>query len=527
MTQIRRLARCGLLVALAVVVLLTGVMPVGALTEWGPLGAGLGGTRVLYLQVWDGKLVAAGDFSSAGGTPANHIAIWDGTQWAPLADGWDVVRGVATHNGQLVVVGYRAGSVDWETAGWNGAEWTTIAQNPYGWPTGFNGKLYQARVFASGNARQADVYEYDGATWTLIRSWWSSEFSFALNLMTVIDSSLYVHVGPLGELDSYDGSSWTSYGSGDAWAVRRVARVNGQLYAGGNTTSFPVLSRWTGTAWDRIYSSVECGLIGTLAEFGGKLIVAGGFNAACGPPYTRVASWDGAAWDSVGTNMNSGVSVFAVYEGKLIAAGSFTEAGGVPISLIAQLNDVPTPVAISGFTAKHHGEGVELAWEIAADEVFDGFYVYRSESGDTDELVNSSILAPDVRSYVDHSAQPATRYSYFLVAVGAASGEVRSPRVEIALPAVTATLLQNAPNPFNPATRIRFVVPGNDHVSIDIYSPAGQKVRALVNTTFPPGKQSTTWDGTDDNGQRVASGVYLYRMRIGRVEQSKKMILLK
>ena len=225
--------------------------------------------------------------------------------------------------------------------------------------------------------------------------------------------------------------------------------------------------------------------------------------------------------------MDHDLYALTVYNDKLIAAGRFDEAGGVSTSLIAQLNDAPTPVAISNLVARLYGDGVELAWEIAADEAFDGFHVYRGENGGADTQVSAAMLTPNTRNYMDLSAQPGARYSYVLVAVGAASGEVRSQRVEIELPPLSALLHQNVPNPFNPSTTIQFTVPGNEHVTIDIYNSVGQRVRTLVNQVYPSGERFTTWDGTDDRGQRVASGVYLYRMRIGKVEQSKKMILLK
>jgi len=86
---------------------------------------------------------------------------------------------------------------------------------------------------------------------------------------------------------------------------------------------------------------------------------------------------------------------------------------------------------------------------------------------------------------------------------------------------------QNYPNPFNPTTRIEFTLPRQARVTVNVYNILGQRVRQLVDQTLPGGEHFTTWDGTDQNNQRVASGLYFYRVRAGDLVDSKKMVLLK
>lgn len=89
-------------------------------------------------------------------------------------------------------------------------------------------------------------------------------------------------------------------------------------------------------------------------------------------------------------------------------------------------------------------------------------------------------------------------------------------------------LHQNVPNPFNPTTTIRFDVPaGGANVDIAIYDAAGRLVRQIANERRDAGTWSVQWNGDDDRGQRVASGVYFYRMRAGSFVDTKKMVLLK
>lgn len=88
-------------------------------------------------------------------------------------------------------------------------------------------------------------------------------------------------------------------------------------------------------------------------------------------------------------------------------------------------------------------------------------------------------------------------------------------------------LYQNAPNPFNPITDIRYSLPESGHVSLEIFNMNGQKVRTLLDTYMDAGEHVVTWDAKNDSGDRVASGIYLYRLSSGDTVISKKMTLLK
>jgi hypothetical protein len=88
-------------------------------------------------------------------------------------------------------------------------------------------------------------------------------------------------------------------------------------------------------------------------------------------------------------------------------------------------------------------------------------------------------------------------------------------------------LAQNHPNPFNPETRISFNLPARAKVSLTVYNVLGQNVRTLLNTDLPAGGHKVTWDGKDDKGTSVVSGVYFYRLLAGDEKSTKKMILMK
>lgn len=91
----------------------------------------------------------------------------------------------------------------------------------------------------------------------------------------------------------------------------------------------------------------------------------------------------------------------------------------------------------------------------------------------------------------------------------------------------TFHLHSNYPNPFNPATTIQYQLPVRSHIELRIYNLRGQEIRQLVREYIQPGLYSVEWDGTDESGLRVPSGIYFCRMQAGSFTQTRKLILLK
>ena len=89
------------------------------------------------------------------------------------------------------------------------------------------------------------------------------------------------------------------------------------------------------------------------------------------------------------------------------------------------------------------------------------------------------------------------------------------------------TILKNYPNPFNPVTQIRYDLPENEYVSINIYDIMGRRIRSLVGSIQDPGYRSIHWDATNDLGQAVSAGMYIYTIQAGQFRQTRKMVLLK
>ena len=88
-------------------------------------------------------------------------------------------------------------------------------------------------------------------------------------------------------------------------------------------------------------------------------------------------------------------------------------------------------------------------------------------------------------------------------------------------------LEQNFPNPFNSGTAIRFALPTQARVELAVYNLAGQKLATLLEGVRRAGSYSLNWDGRDDQGRELASGIYLYRLRAGEQTALKKLLLLR
>ena len=88
-------------------------------------------------------------------------------------------------------------------------------------------------------------------------------------------------------------------------------------------------------------------------------------------------------------------------------------------------------------------------------------------------------------------------------------------------------LHENYPNPFNPTTTLRFDLPELSDMTLIIYNMLGQKVKTFNMQSTPAGYHSVTWDATNDLGQQVGAGVYLYQLQTKDFVKTRKMVLLK
>jgi len=104
---------------------------------------------------------------------------------------------------------------------------------------------------------------------------------------------------------------------------------------------------------------------------------------------------------------------------------------------------------------------------------------------------------------------------------------VESPKPKLDYSPNTSYLFQNYPNPFNPVTQIRFHIAKTTNVKLEIFNLLGQKVKTLIDKKMTTGERSIFWNGRNDAGIKLGSGIYFYRLKVGEYLKTKKMTLLK
>ena len=221
------------------------------------------------------------------------------------------------------------------------------------------------------------------------------------------------------------------------------------------------------------------------------------------------------------TSSNGDVYGTATFANVTSAGNTYTE------------NPYTPPVPVSGYSIGNPNDP-QIYFNITTNAAYTGgvdICLNYNENSIPGPEANLVLLHYDGSNWVDvtTSRDPAnnkvcghvTSLSPFVI------GAVTPTGIDTPVPTSFA-LHGNVPNPFNPITTITYDIPqGGADVSIVIYDVAGRLVRDLVHEHRPAGTWSVQWNGEGDRGQRVASGVYFYRMRAGNFVDTKKMVLLK
>jgi len=276
-------------------------------SSWSALGSGLGGGTgspgplVNALTVFDDgggpALYAAGNFTTAGGVAANHIARWDGSSWAALGSGmsgW--VHALTVFDDGNGPALYAAGM--FETAGgrrmnyiskWDGSNWTALSGGMNGWvwaltvfDDGTGPALYVAGDFTSAGGDAANfVVKWDGSNWSPL----GSGTNLPVYALTVFD-----------------------HGSGPA-----LHAGGGFTSAGGVAASF--VAKWDGATWSALgggvgssHSLTKVEALKVFDDGSGPALYAGGlFQTAGGLAANNVARWDGSSWAALGSGVGGGL----------------------------------------------------------------------------------------------------------------------------------------------------------------------------------------------------------------------------
>jgi hypothetical protein len=194
------------------------------------------------------------------------------------------------------------------------------------------------------------------------------------------------------------------------------------------------------------------------------------------------------------------------------------------------------PAVPTGLAALILGRNVQLRWDQSPDPDLNYFVIHRSTTSGFTPSPSNRIGYSVNTDYVDSNLVNGNYY-YKLAAIDF-SGNISRPSVELpvmvtsvreeegAVPKVFA-LFQNYPNPFNPITQIKFYIPKRSRVELSVYNILGQKVKNLVNEEMEAGNYIATWNGKDEKGFDVSSGIYFYKLNSKDYSETKKMLLIR
>jgi trimeric autotransporter adhesin len=536
------------LLALLVLFVILSIRPAGAQT-WSALGTGVDG-YIYATTIYNGQLIAAGEFSTAGSVPASNIARWNGTSWDSLGPGLNGrVDALAVFEGELIAGGQfsKAGSLDvFYIAAWNGTAWS------------------------------AHMGAMNGAVKALL--------PFGANL--VAGGSFHMAGGvDANHIAGYNSSAgWFVFGSGIAGAnddVLALAEDGSSLYAGGAFTlvddnNVNHIARWTGTAWSAMGTGVG-GVVYSMVVFNSEIVAGGLFTTAGGNPAANIARWNGTAWLSL-DNGTGGFYPYVLalrsYHNALYAGGLFTTASGLTVNGVAKWNGSawsamaggvwnPGPLVDGSYTLAQFNSNL-----VAGGTFFNagplsnvGNIAAWNEPAvrDTLDIGNDTVKQGEHPCYnATHIIRVAGGTQHFIVGSGGVATLIAGEAIHFLegtkvlagghLTGMITTngqycnttpsmALMSLPGEDKPATReaqvgIRiYPNPAGDHITLDLGTAAPEMVPATIRITDAAGAGLITVQACREKNCRISleglpAGFYLLQVVAGNTSHTLKFVRL-
>ena len=209
---------------------------------------------------------------------------------------------------------------------------------------------------------------------------------------------------------------------------------------------------------------------------------------------------------------------------------SVTFAGIDALQTLTLANEGVVATLLQSFACSPAAAGIEVSWTLSEIGRITGFSVYR-EAGGSDEFLplETEVVETGTLSYkfADGGCEAGVSYRYRVDATDENGTRNLFTTSAIAAAVPKLELSQNFPNPFNPTTVIGYSIPTRAHVVLDVFDSSGRRVARLVNEAQGAGTHAQEWSGVNDSGNRITSGVYFYKLVIGKESITRKMVLLR
>ena len=298
--------------------------------------------------------------------------------------------------------------------------------------------------------------------------------------------------------------------------------------------------------------------------------------------WAELRTWNGTSWDGAGTNVYptdmDWATDLSYIEGRILkstlgnpglgdvqfyVSGNVDNEHGVfdacpddevatawndPTTLTNYSTDVTLPVALISFSALAGDQKVTLTWSTATEIENDAFLLEKSLDGESFVTIaelpgHGTSNVQHNYKYVDLQVLNGMTY-YYRLADRDFNGNLTYHQIITATPSANQTIQRNGdpisrsfalypnyPNPFNPSTTIRFNVPdlnkSSTYVNLSVYNLTGEKVATLYDGEITGGSYDIEWNGQDDSGKPVPSGIYIYHLSSDSYQKAQKMVLVR
>jgi len=390
--------------------------------------------------------------------------------------------------------------------------------------------------------------EFDNlwVTWDLVNLYVGIEYTATNNAMIV-----YFDMGITGgETDFNSGNGYTgayprnitfnssddidlmiaSWNNGSPWIWNIVD--NASIDIGGSCLIAGTTTAEIAIPWIQIYGDILPCVVPTATNIKAVGVIAGGDDwGACD-----------SAPNNVDTNGDGGPDHLSV----LWATTVDSDFDCIPD------NEPPVPVVLSTFTAEYVNSSLNLHWTTQTETNNIGWNVYRAETENFNQAqqINGTIIEgagtttePTEYTFTDENPVVVENLYWYWIESrdGAGTAQNYGP-ISITIPSINEDDpippnsdnpfgLNNYPNPFNQTTEISFIPKEEGYAEISIYNTKGQKIISLFNNNITDSELnksiSVTWNGMDESGNRVLSGIYLSVLKIGGNTYTKKMVITK
>jgi len=426
----------------------------------------------------------------------------------------------------------------WKTTD-GGNSWSVVYTEAGGFSDGLKffdantGIVWGDPLTASASKWQVSKTTDGGKTWTLVNGIPAAdsangEYGCACSIETYGDNVWFIGYSAVAGTPE---KVYYSTDRGSTWKVSQYDMLGGKSYQ-------------AYVAFSNAKRGIVAGLDSTIARTtdGGITWTTSGVKGAYFRGASAIRNYQDA-YVAVG-GLDGSPQIYFTYDGgktwtpstttseylrTVVAVGGTAFTGGYT-GTIAKWTGASLPVELTAFTAAQNGKQINLTWSTATETNNRGFEVERKINNDANFVTvafkQGAGTSTSVKNYSysdDISSLNATAVTYRIKQVDFDGQATYSKEVSInAINPVEFSLSQNYPNPFNPSTVIKYSVAKAGIVSLKVFNTLGQQVANLVNEVKAPGNYEVNF-----NAGNLSSGVYLYEIKAGEFNVTKKMLLLK